>query len=75
MSPLSQTSIEALLGLVEDKLSCLEVYDREDAREKSYLEHSRRELAGMMRATGGVPTGLRTRGARPGYAQSRPGPL
>ena len=32
MSSLSQRSIETLLDLVEIKLSCLEVYDREDAR-------------------------------------------
>jgi hypothetical protein len=47
MSSLSQRSIETLLDLVEIKLSCLEVYDREDAREKSYLEHARRELSSM----------------------------
>jgi len=47
MSSLSQRSIETLLDLVEIKLSCLEVYDREDAREKSYLENARRELGSM----------------------------
>jgi hypothetical protein len=47
MSSLSQRSIETLLDLVEIKLSCLEVYDREDAREKSYLENARRELRSM----------------------------
>lgn len=47
MSSLSQRSIETLLDLVEIKLSCLEVYDREDAREKSYLENARRELSIM----------------------------
>ena len=47
MSSLSQRSIETLLHLVEIKLSCLEVYDREDAREKSYLENARRELTAM----------------------------
>jgi len=47
MSSLSQRSIETLLDLVEIKLSCLEVYDREDAREKSYLENARRELSAM----------------------------
>jgi hypothetical protein len=52
MSSLSKKSIEALLGLVETKLSCMEIYDREDAREKCYLENSRRELAAMMRAAG-----------------------
>ena len=50
MTPLSKTSIEALLGLVKVKLSCMEIYDREDAREKCYLETSRSELAAMMRA-------------------------
>jgi hypothetical protein len=50
MSVLSQRSIETLLDLVEIKLSCLEVFDREDAREKSYLENSRRELISMMRS-------------------------
>jgi hypothetical protein len=49
MSSLSTKSIETLLALVEDKLSCLEVFDREDAREKSYLEGTRRELAGLIR--------------------------
>jgi hypothetical protein len=47
MSSLSQRSVETLLDLVEIKLSCLEVYDREDAREKSYLENARRELSSM----------------------------
>ena len=47
MSALSQRSIETLLDLVEIKLSCLEVYDREDAREKSYLENARKELSTM----------------------------
>jgi hypothetical protein len=47
MSLLSQRSIETMLDLVEIKLSCLEVCDREDAREKSYLESARRELTAM----------------------------
>jgi len=47
MSPLSQRTIEALLDLVEIKLSCLEVYDREDAREKACLENARKELSSM----------------------------
>jgi hypothetical protein len=47
MSVLSQRSIETLLDLVEIKLSCLEVYDREDAREKSCLENARKELSSM----------------------------
>jgi hypothetical protein len=47
MSSLSQRSIETLLDLVEIKLSCLEVYDREDAREKACLENARKELSSM----------------------------
>jgi hypothetical protein len=50
MPLLSQRSIETLLDLVEVKLSCLEVYDREDAREKTYLETSRRELMSMIQS-------------------------
>jgi hypothetical protein len=41
---LSKRSIEALVDLVEIKLSCLDVFDREDAREKAILENARREL-------------------------------
>lgn len=47
MPPLSQRTIETLLDLVEIKLSCLEVYDREDAREKACLENARKELSSM----------------------------
>lgn len=42
---LSRRSVQTLLDLVENKLSCLEVYDREDARELAVLEQARRELA------------------------------
>jgi hypothetical protein len=35
MSSLSKRSIETLIDLVEIKLSCLDVFDREDAREKA----------------------------------------
>ena len=48
MSSLSQRSIETLLDLVEIKLSCLEVCDREDVREKSYLENARHELGAIV---------------------------
>jgi hypothetical protein len=47
---LSKRSIEALVDLVEIKLSCLDVFDREDAREKAILENARRELIAI--ATG-----------------------
>ena len=44
---LSRRSIHTLLDLVENKLSCMQVFDREDARELAILEHARRELAGL----------------------------
>jgi hypothetical protein len=50
MSSLSKRSIETLIDLVEIKLSCLDVFDREDAREKACLENARRELVAMMAA-------------------------
>jgi len=50
MSSLSKRSIETLVDLVEIKLSCLDVFDREDAREKACLENARRELIAMMSA-------------------------
>ena len=45
MSSLSRRSVQTLMDLVENKLSCLMVYDREDARELAILEQARRELA------------------------------
>lgn len=42
---LSRRAIETLTDLVEIKLSCLQVFDREDAREQVTLEACRRELA------------------------------
>jgi hypothetical protein len=50
---LSRRSIQTLLDLVENKLSCMQVVDREDARELAVLEAARRELsqmAGLRRA-------------------------
>lgn len=41
---LSKRALETLIDLVEIKLSCVEVYDREDANELAGLEHCRREL-------------------------------
>lgn len=41
---LSSKALETLIDLVEIKLSCLEVYDRDDARELSNLENCLREL-------------------------------
>jgi len=41
---LSRRVVETLLDLVEIKLSCMEIYDREDTREADCLERCRSEL-------------------------------
>ena len=47
---LSKRSIATLLDLVEIKLSCIEVMDREDAQEVAALEGAKRELTAIMQA-------------------------
>ena len=44
---LSRRSIHTLLDLIENKMSCMQVFDREDARELAILEHARRELVAL----------------------------
>lgn len=44
---LSRRSIETLVDLVKIKLSCMQVLDRDDARELAALEQARRELAAL----------------------------
>ncbi len=44
---LSKVSLETLIDLVEIRLGCVEVYDREDARELAALEQCRKELEGI----------------------------
>ncbi len=53
---LSRRSIQTLLDLVENKLSCMQVVDREDARELAILEAARRELSSMagLRSAAGI---------------------
>ncbi len=45
---LSRRVAETLLDLVEIKLSCMEVHDREDTREATCLEACRQELKTLM---------------------------
>lgn len=52
---LSRRVVETLLDLVEIKLSCMEVHDREDSREASCLEACRRELQALL--SGDAPAG------------------
>ncbi len=51
---LSKRVIETLVDLVEIKLSCIEVYDREDSRELASLERCRRELLGLIEGVKGA---------------------
>ena len=44
---LSERSLETLIDLIENKLSCLEVYDRDDARELANLELCLKELRAL----------------------------
>lgn len=47
---LSTNSIETLIDLVEIKLSCMQVCDREDAREQAGLDRCLRELSAIRSA-------------------------
>jgi ketosteroid isomerase-like protein len=49
---LSPRSIDTLIDLVEIKLSCFEVWDREDKRELQALQACRAELLAARRQTG-----------------------
>jgi hypothetical protein len=73
---LSKQSLEMLTDLVENKLSCMEIWDREDRREVAILQRCLRELQGI--AGEGVPKGAvaaafagegRRRGRRPKIQQ------
>jgi hypothetical protein len=64
---ISKKSVEALLDLVEIKLSCIQVLDREDAREVKTLQDARNELFSLLgiEPTGEViPMGALTAAAR-----------
>ena len=52
---LSDKTIEALLDLVEIKLSCIHVFDRDDAREVASLERARQELQTLTASADVVP--------------------
>jgi hypothetical protein len=49
---LSKRVVETLIDLVEIKLSCIEVYDRDDKREIAGLERCRQELQGLLEGNG-----------------------
>lgn len=51
---LSKRVIETLVDLVEIKLSCIEVYDREDSKELTSLEQCRKELLELLERVKGA---------------------
>ena len=51
---LSKRVVETLIDLVEIKLSCMEIYDREDSREVVALEQCKSELQTLIE--GGTAT-------------------
>jgi len=65
----SKRSIEALIDLVEIKLSAMEVSDREDARERAKLECARDELLELKTLLAAQHT------RRPSLTPSSPQPL
>ena len=44
---LSKSAVETLIDLVEIKLSCMEIYDREDSKEIAGLEQCKSELQAL----------------------------
>lgn len=68
---LSRLSVETLIDLVEIKLSCVEVYDRDDSRELTNLQRCKEELMDLVGLGGKAPAELivmpkgRRRGRRP----------
>ena len=48
MASFTKRSVETLIDLVEIKLSCFQVFDRDDAKELAALEQARRELVALV---------------------------
>ena len=69
---LSRRCAETLIDLVEIKLSCLEITDREDLRERELLMRCVQELSAEMRGESGALASFTTpkrRGRRPKHLQ------
>ena len=68
---LSRATVETLIDLVEIKLSCVEVYDRDDSRELVNLQRCKEELLDLVGLGQKAPADLitlpkgRRRGRRP----------
>ncbi len=48
MASFTKRSVETLLDLAEIKLSCLQVFDRDDGKELAAFEQARRELGAIL---------------------------
>jgi hypothetical protein len=72
---LSKRCVETLLDLVEIKLSCMEITDREDLREHELLQRCIQELVAEARGDSGTLTNFaavpKRRGRRPKHLQYR----
>ncbi len=73
---LTKASVETLIDLVENKLSCMEVWDRDDRREANKLQSCLEELQGIDKKPSGDSDDLsdsaslrRRRGRRPKSSQ------
>jgi len=70
----SRNTLELLIDLVEIKLGCVEVYDREDQRELRALERAKAELnallAGRTAAAPGMAAYPAGRHGRPAHARA-----
>lgn len=66
---LSGQSVDTLMQLLEGKLSAVEIFDREDAKEVKILERCREELQALTARRGKV----RSRSDRKQGARSGPG--
>ncbi|MEM7173083.1 MAG: hypothetical protein AAF530_23170 [Pseudomonadota bacterium] len=67
---LSPRALDTLIDLVEIKLSCFEVYDREDSRELANLEQCRAELETLISSAGQAATVVQLEGTRRGKARA-----
>lgn len=76
---ISTQSLDALIDLVEIRLSCMEVWDRDDARELNRLQQARGELLTLAgrgdsaeQAAEAIQLTTQRRRGRPRSAERRP---
>jgi len=62
---MSRRSIDILIDLVENRMACMQVIDREDHRQFAILSQARRELQGMKAGPALVATAPRARAVAP----------